>query len=53
MFKFCTCNHDDLVEIIEDIDLEGSLYSRNGTRRVFAWVLERQGIETLFGTQKN
>ena len=48
-----TCNHDDLVEIIEDIDLEGSLYPRNGMRRVFPWVLERQRIETLFGTQKN
>ena len=48
-----TCNHDDLVEIIEDIDLEGSLYPRNGMRRVFPWVLERQRIETLFGTKKN
>lgn len=48
-----TCNHDDLVEITEDIDLKGTLYSRDGARRVFPWILERQGIETLFGTQEN
>ena len=52
IFHF-TCNHDNLVQVTQDIDLKRSLDSRDGSRRVFSWSVKRQRKETFFGAKEN